>query len=198
MRAWHRSLPTATLPDVSSQYPNLRALFSLTRSLNSSQTNRGPNIATSSIQAQPPVPNLDSTHSGHGASENECIVCRVESEVAMKVPTEACTHPPQVCTQCLQQVIVAAITSGDFLAGIMCPSYGCPHRLGYYDVQKWATQEVFDRYVARHNSGRQFNHLNLYRYDKLLLQDSLRADGSYIFCVAPNCTAGQEHTGGSS
>jgi hypothetical protein len=68
----------------------------------------------------------------------------------MKVPTEACTHPPQVCAICIQQVILAAVASGDFITGIMCPSYGCPHRLGYYDVQKWATVEVFERCEACH------------------------------------------------
>jgi hypothetical protein len=28
------------------------------------------------------------------------------------------------------------------------------------------------------------------------MQDTLRVDGSYVFCVKPSCTAGQEHTGG--
>jgi hypothetical protein len=154
VRGWHRSLPTATFPDVYSQYPNLRALFSLTRSSNPSRTDRGPGVVPSCMQTQPPIPILDSNHSGNDASESECTVCRVESEVAMKVPTEACTHPPQVCTKCLQQVILAAVSSGDFITGIMCPSYGCPHRLGYYDVQKCATLEVFERCAACHSFQR--------------------------------------------
>jgi hypothetical protein len=156
MRAWHISLPTATIPDVHSQYPHLRALFGLGRSSNSSRTGRGRNIATSpniENNSRSPSLTIPNSESGHDASEKECVVCSIESEIAMKVPTEACTHPPQVCVQCLQQVILAAINSGDFITGILCPSYGCPHRLGYHDVQKWAAEEVFERCVACDDPG---------------------------------------------
>jgi hypothetical protein len=200
-QTWHRSLPMATLPDVRFLYPTIKGLFSVTSDSNSSQQEQGRNLATSSIEttSQPlgsTIPNYKSVQPGHDAPKNECIVCAVESEIALEVPTEACAHPPEVCIQCLQQVILAAINSGDFIVGIHCPSYGCPHRLGYYDVQKWATREIFERCVSYQCTGDKGPYLNLCRYDRLLFRDSLRTDGRYVFCVGPNCTAGQEHTGG--
>jgi hypothetical protein len=132
MRALRRSISTAPL--ISSQYPQLRAFFGL-----------GKRRDATSASTQPHSP--ESTPSGP-SSGSECTICRNESgdgEMALKVPTEACAHPPQVCIGCLRQVILAAITSGDFITGIMCPSSGCPQRLGYHDVQKCAAQEVFAR-----------------------------------------------------
>ncbi len=132
----------------------------------------------------------------HLSTKKECIVCRSDSgevEFSMDTPTSACNHGPLVCVNCLEQIILIAITSGDYIAGILCPSPDCAQRLDYYDVQKWATRDTFDRYVVR-------PHEELYsiycRYDKLLLQDSLRTDEHYVLCLEPSCAAGQEHTGG--
>ncbi|KIM22909.1 hypothetical protein M408DRAFT_78334, partial [Serendipita vermifera MAFF 305830] len=113
----------------------------------------------------------------------ECIVCTsdaAEVEFPIDAPTSACNHPPQVCVGCLQQIILVSITSGDYSTGILCASPDCAQRLDYYDIQKFATPEAFDR------------------YDKLLLQDSLRTDEHYVLCLEPSCAAGQEHTGGES
>jgi len=80
----------------------------------------------------------------------ECIICRSDSnevEFSPNSPTSVCSHPPQVCVGCLRQLILTAITNGDFLSGISCPSPECSQMLGYHDVQTWAPPEVFDRYA---------------------------------------------------
>jgi hypothetical protein len=100
--------------------------------------------ATRSVGSQSPGPRRNST-------DMECIICRSDSaevEFSRSPPTAVCSHPPQVCISCLQQVILISITNGDFISGILCPSLGCSQRLDYYDVQEWATSEVFDRYVV--------------------------------------------------
>jgi hypothetical protein len=144
MRALRRSI--STTPCVPSQYPQLRAFFGLGKRRDASQ-----GLISAVSGSRPPSLTsalFRSTHSGGPPSGSECTICRGESgdgEMALKVPTEACSHPPQVCVGCLRQVILAAITSGDFITGIICPSFGCSQRLGYHDVQKCAAQEVFDR-----------------------------------------------------
>ncbi|KIM19984.1 hypothetical protein M408DRAFT_332680 [Serendipita vermifera MAFF 305830] len=108
----------------------------------------------------------------------ECIVCRNDTaDVGLPddPPTLACSHQPQVCLGCLQQTILVAVTNGDYTTGIPCASPGCAQRLDYFDIQRIATPEVFDRYA------------------QLLLQDS---DEHYVLCLEPSCAAGQEHTGG--
>ncbi|KIM22908.1 hypothetical protein M408DRAFT_322325, partial [Serendipita vermifera MAFF 305830] len=114
---------------------------------------------------------------------NECIVCRSDAgavEFPTEAPTSACNHAPHACVGCLQQIILVSITSGDYITGILCFSPDCAQKLDYYDIQKFATRETFDR------------------YDKLLLQDSLRTVEHYVLCLEPSCAAGQEHTGGES
>ena len=143
MRALRRSI--STTPYVSSQYPQLRAFFGLGKRRDASQGLAGATSASRPPRLTSPLPGSSSPSTG-----SECIICHSESgdgEMALKVPTEECSHLPQVCIGCLQQVILAAITSGDFITGIICPSSSCPQRLGYHDVQKCAAREVFDRLV---------------------------------------------------
>lgn len=145
MRALRRSI--SSVPKVDSQHPQLRAFFRLGRRRDTPQTARGLCSETSSPAGRQSQPLSQVLTPPSGP---ECAICRSESgdgEMALKVPTEACTHPPQVCIGCLQQVILAAVTSGDFITGIPCPSYDCPQRLRYHDIEKWAAQEVFDRLV---------------------------------------------------
>ena len=145
MRALRRSI--SSTPYASSQFPQFRAFFGLGRRRSASQ-----GLVTATSASRPPSltsPLPESTHSGL-SSGSACTICHGEStngEMALKVPTEECSHPPQVCIGCLRQVILAAITSGDFITGILCPSSDCPQRLGYHDVQKCAAEDVFDRLV---------------------------------------------------
>jgi len=148
------------------------------------------NASTRSVELQSPRPRCNST-------DRECMICRSDSaevEFSTSSPTSVCSHPPQVCISCLRQVIHTAITNGDFISGILCPSLDCSQRLDYYDVQKWATSEVFERYVICFLRKGGISLCS--RYDRLLLQDSLRGDERYVLCLEPSCTAGQEHAGG--
>jgi hypothetical protein len=152
----------STLPYTFLQYPQLRALFGLGNRRGASQGLISAISATRLPSRTSPL--LESTHPST-PSVSECTICYGESgdaDMALKAPTEGCTHPPQVCTTCLQQVILAAISSGDFVTGIMCPSYGCPQRLGYHDVQKCAAQEAFNRWVpSYHDSSGQYTHFTV-------------------------------------
>jgi len=99
------------------------------------------------VQASPDQHRNDSQRA-EGSTYIECLICTSYSdEVGFSTypPTSACSHSPEVCTECLQQVILTAINSGEFITGILCPSPECSQKLDYYDIRKWATQEVFDR-----------------------------------------------------
>jgi hypothetical protein len=128
----------------------------------------------------------------------ECVVCRNDVErdrFPNCAPSAACTHPPEVCLECLRRTIEVAITAGNFLSGISCPSAACSGNLDYFEVKKWAKRETFERHEHVHSSLLNPNYPH--RYDRLLLQASLRAEvPSYILCVSPTCGAGQEHIGG--
>lgn len=113
-------------------------------------------------------------------SSPECIVCNGEpgdSDFSLVVPTLSCRHARQVCGVCIRHIIRMFVTSGEYVEGIPCPSTGCPQKLRYYDVEKWASPAVFER------------------FDKSLLQDHLRTGKRYVRCIARGCPAGQEHTG---
>jgi hypothetical protein len=82
---------------------------------------------------------------------HECVVCALESikgEFPASSPTPSCSHPPELCLECLQQVILVAITDGSCVSGIECPSNTCSQKLGYFDVKKWANKKDFDRFAS--------------------------------------------------
>jgi hypothetical protein len=110
----------------------------------------GGTISAISSWANPRSVGVQSQRPRRNSTDTECLICRSDStevEFSTSSPTSACAHPPVVCVSCLQQVILTAITTGDFISGILCPHLDCPQRMDYHDVQKWAVSEVFDRYV---------------------------------------------------
>ncbi|PVF96666.1 hypothetical protein CPB86DRAFT_708599, partial [Serendipita vermifera] len=154
-------------------------------------------------QSRPPGPSdqhAASTSRAAGQTELiigptvECVVCRndiEENQFPQSAPCEGCTHLPEVCLECLRQTIQTAITIGEFLSGISCPSANCSEKLDYFAVEKWADKDTFERRHCLSNYP--------HRYDKLLLQNSLRTEvPSYVLCISPTCGSGQEHTGGES
>jgi hypothetical protein len=83
----------------------------------------------------------------------ECVVCALESnkgEFPASSPTQYCSHTPELCLECLQQVILVAITDGSWVSGIECPANPCSQKLDYFDVKKWARREDFDRFASIH------------------------------------------------
>ncbi|PVF96668.1 hypothetical protein CPB86DRAFT_816178 [Serendipita vermifera] len=133
-------------------------------------------------QQAEPVFEISNAKGFTAISRVECVVCRNEfqrGEIPKNAPSITCNHPPEVCVDCLQRTIQAAMKTGNFLSGISCPGAACPGKLDYFDVKKWAEKDTFER------------------YDKLLLQALLRTEvPSYILCLSPTCGAGQEHIGG--
>ena len=85
--------------------------------------------------------------------DEECAICRDEPPHFPKdAPTAKCTHSSQVCLVCLRRMIEESVTAGTVLpdgSGIKCPSVDCREFLSYSDVQRWATETVFQRYVWR-------------------------------------------------
>jgi hypothetical protein len=80
----------------------------------------------------------------------ECAVCRdgiVATDFPKRSPSSTCSHPPDVCSTCVELSIQATIRSGDFLSGILCPSASCSERLGFLDVERCASRGTFERYV---------------------------------------------------
>ena len=75
----------------------------------------------------------------------DCVVCfetlTVENTPERKVTT-SCDHEPDVCTTCLSTSISTQFT-GKVWDRIDCPT--CGERLGYQDVQEFASSEVFER-----------------------------------------------------
>ena len=121
------------------------------------------NTATDSndILAQPenagPIPN-DETISAPAEeldASAECVVCGSDQDEAAipDVPaTNACGHEPEICLDCLQRIIETSILSGTFLSGIPCPTLGCGQIMTYFDVQRWAGPEMFERYISSRKS----------------------------------------------
>jgi hypothetical protein len=84
-------------------------------------------------------------------ARRECGVCALEpnkGEFPASSPTQYCSHTPELCLECLQQVILVAITDGSCVSGIECPSNPCSQKLDYFDVKKWARKEDFDRFAS--------------------------------------------------
>jgi hypothetical protein len=101
--------------------------------------------------------NNDATDEQQSAlTPRECVVCALQSikgEFPTSPPTQSCSHPPELCLECLRQVILVAITDGSCVSGIECPSNTCSKKLDYFDVKKWANKEAFDRFAQIDRSG---------------------------------------------
>jgi hypothetical protein len=90
-----------------------------------------------------------------GKSAVECVECLIcaESYALTEFPpsiqiTSSCNHEAEqrVCIYCLQQSIETAVTEGQ-LNFLVCPF--CPEKLSHNDVKKYATNEVFARYLFK-------------------------------------------------
>jgi hypothetical protein len=80
----------------------------------------------------------------------ECAVCRDDiaaNDFPKRSPSSTCSHPPDVCSTCVELSIQATIRSGDFLLGVLCPSSSCSERLGFLDVERCTSRGTFERYV---------------------------------------------------
>jgi hypothetical protein len=67
--------------------------------------------------------------------------------------------------------------------------------MAHADIQKWATPEVFQKFVSLvflicYSKANAVN-----RYDKEILRRSLLSNELYVVCLNPECDTGQMHTG---
>lgn len=107
----------------------------------------------------------------------ECSICEDSLPLFTLAPTASCSHPGDLCRECLRQTIRAAITDGSAVGGITCPSYHCNAILDYEDVRRWGG-ELFTE------------------YDYMLLRKELLKDARYVRCLQPGCLGGHLHEGG--
>ncbi|KAG8803982.1 hypothetical protein FRC16_001699 [Serendipita sp. 398] len=71
-----------------------------------------------------------------------CIVCKSHAQIPQELPTEHCDHRPEVCLECLQQTVEAALSEG---RDVLCPTLQCRKQLSHSNLKHWATPDVFDQ-----------------------------------------------------
>jgi hypothetical protein len=81
------------------------------------------------------------------STDQECTICLSVVSIPSDSPTSSCSHRPEACADCLRRLIVSSIDTGNFTAGILCPTEGCGQRMIYYDIRKWADATLFERFV---------------------------------------------------
>jgi IBR domain, a half RING-finger domain len=111
--------------------------------------------------------------------EQDCAIC-AETLRAPQFPetrvTEGCTHAPNTCFECIRRNIDSQLETRMWNQ-LSCPE--CPARLGYADVEKYASKPTFQR------------------YDSLALRDGISSDPNFRWCTAPSCNSGQVHSEGA-
>lgn len=81
--------------------------------------------------------------------EVECVVC-TDNKPPEAFPrfsvTASCTHSPSTCLECVQLSIESDLNS-KLWTEIRCPE--CRELLEYADIQRYANEQTFMRYVLR-------------------------------------------------
>ncbi|KAF2110180.1 hypothetical protein BDV96DRAFT_501694 [Lophiotrema nucula] len=104
----------------------------------------------------------------------DCAVCGDSFPIRDLPALVNCTHEPQTCATCFQTWIETELNSKSWNT-ISCPWSECRNILQHYEVQQYATQEVYDR------------------FDKLSARSALNDDPNFYNCMARNCDSGQFH-----
>jgi hypothetical protein len=135
-----------------------------------------------------------------GKSAIECVECLIcaESFTLTEFPpstqiTSTCNHKDEerVCVYCLQQSIAAAVTEGQ-LNLIVCPF--CPEKLSHSDVKKYATHEIFARYVSQDFASCFILLTAFSRFEYL----TMIATPDLVMCLGLNCGSGQINVDGDT
>lgn len=80
--------------------------------------------------------------------DRDCLICADTKEEILFPrfsPTASCTHSPNTCLECLERSIRSDLT-GKIWTDIRCPE--CRQLLDYTDIQRYADEETFKRYVS--------------------------------------------------
>lgn len=132
--------------------------------------------SSSSSPAAPSKPKIET----RPAKPNEaCTVCYDEPNVfPLKAPTASCSHPSQVCTDCMRETMKSEIMGKGAVQGIRCPTSGCEGLLDYHDIRLWSDTDTFSK------------------YDTFLVKKAMGVEGNYVNCKNAACGAGQIHDEG--
>ncbi|KAF2271075.1 hypothetical protein CC78DRAFT_528017 [Lojkania enalia] len=106
-----------------------------------------------------------------------CVVCGEDVLVAEFPALVDCAHEPETCPKCYQGWIESELNSKRW-DEIRCPGSECRVILKHYEVQQYATPEVYAR------------------FDQLSARSALSDDPDFRWCRARNCTSGQIHVSG--
>jgi len=108
-----------------------------------------------------------------------CTVCYDEpTEFPLKAPTASCSHPSQLCIDCMRETMKSEIMGKGAVQGIRCPTSGCEALLDYHDIQLWSDTATFSK------------------YDDFLVKKAMGVEGNYVNCKNAACGAGQIHDEG--
>ncbi|KXT18330.1 hypothetical protein AC579_936 [Pseudocercospora musae] len=103
----------------------------------------------------------------------ECVCCGDSKNPIDFNPmpaTETCEHDSLTCKECMESWLSSEFdTKG--AESIKCPE--CPSQLSYEDMQRLASEELFDK------------------YEKMLTRNALASLPEFSWCLASGCTSGQ-------
>ncbi len=75
----------------------------------------------------------------------DCAVCG-ENSLIVDLPSLAdCTHRPETCADCFSAWIGTQLRDSSW-SEVKCPGNGCKIQLAYFEIQQYATPEVFQQY----------------------------------------------------
>jgi hypothetical protein len=104
----------------------------------------------------------------------DCAVCSDSIHPTDMPSLPECTHQSTTCAVCFARWIESELATKGW-KGIMCPNVSCNIILNHYEVQTYATPEVFAQ------------------YDKYSMRDALGQVANFRWCRNPSCPSGQEH-----
>jgi len=107
----------------------------------------------------------------------ECEVCGETYPTEDFPHLDGCTCPPTVCRHCFESWLDSQVGSAVTLKSIRCPcsSTKCPTKFTRETVKQYGDDDTFTR------------------YDRIQLQELLRNEENFRYCIAPNCISGQIH-----
>lgn len=135
--------------------------------------------ATASSSSPLVVPSKPKIETRPAKLSEACTVCYDEpTTFPLKAPTASCTHPSQLCIDCMRETMKSEIMGKGAVLGIRCPTTGCEELLDYHDIQLWSDTKTFSK------------------YDDFLVKKAMGVEGNYVNCKNAACGAGQIHDEG--
>jgi hypothetical protein len=117
------------------------------------------------------------TFADFASIHRECIVCLDVHPITQFPHLQGCEQEAETCRNCFADWLTNKVGSTGSLSQVQCPcaSQKCKIPFTWENAQEYATPEVFER------------------YDRLMLQEALRDDPAFRYCIARDCLYGQIH-----